>query len=91
MINMSELSSHTEVHLGRQGRLVIPAPLRRSLGFEVGDTLIAHNEEGRLVLEKQETIKQRLKARFSQLPKSLSLADELIAERREEAKKEAHE
>lgn len=85
---MSELPPYAEVHLGRQGRLVIPAPLRRSLGFEEGDTLIARSDEGRLVLEKQETIKQRLKARFSHLPKNRSLADELIAERREEAKRE---
>ncbi|WP_016950883.1 AbrB/MazE/SpoVT family DNA-binding domain-containing protein [Anabaena sp. PCC 7108] len=77
-----------EVHLSSQGRLVIPASLRKSLGFEPGDVLIAHLEEGRLILEKQETIKRRLKARFSQLPKDISLADELVAERREEANRE---
>jgi AbrB family looped-hinge helix DNA binding protein len=88
---MVNSSRQTEVHLGRQGRLVIPATLRRLLGFEEGDTLIARSEEGRLILEKQETIKRRLKARFSQLPKETSLANELIAERREEAKREAKE
>ena len=84
-------SRQTEVHLGRQGRLVIPAALRRFLGFEAGDILIARPEEGRLILEKQETIKRRLKARFSQLPKGTSLAEELIAERREEANREMNE
>ncbi|MEN9567429.1 MAG: hypothetical protein RLZZ69_2625 [Cyanobacteriota bacterium] len=88
---MVNSSRQTEVHLGRQGRLVIPATLRRLLGFEEGDTLIARSEEGRLILEKQETIKRRLKARFSELPKETSLANELIAERREEAKREAKE
>ena len=88
---MDELTKSVEVHLGRQGRLVIPASLRRSLGFETGDALIAREEEGRLVLEKQETIKRRLKARFAQVPKNRSLADELIMERREEAIKEAAE
>lgn len=86
--NMNELSKSVEVHLGRQGRLVIPAALRRSLSFEAGDALIAREEEGRLVLEKPETIKLRLKARFSQVQKDRSLVDELIAERREEAKRE---
>jgi len=86
--NMNELSKSVEVHLGRQGRLVIPVALRRSLGFEAGDALIARLEEGRLVLEKPETIKLRLKARFSQVSKDRSLADELIAERREEVKRE---
>lgn len=88
---MVNSSRQTEVHLGRQGRLVIPATLRRLLGFEEGDTLIARSEEGRLILEKQETIKRRLKARFSQLPKETSLANELIAERHEEAKREVKE
>ena len=88
---MVESSRQMEVHLGRQGRLVIPAALRRLLGFEEGDVLVARPEAGRLILEKQETIKQRLKARFSQLPQETSLADELIAERREEAKREVGE
>lgn len=85
---MNELSKSVEVNLGSQGRLVIPAILRRSLGFEAGDTLIARQEEGRLVLEKPETIKLRLKARWAQVSKDRSLVSELIAERREEAKRE---
>ena len=89
--SMVESSRQMEVHLGRQGRLVIPAALRRLLGFEEGDVLVARPEAGRLILEKQETIKRRLKARFSQLPQGSSLAAELIAERREEAKREVGE
>lgn len=88
---MPKSITQTEVHLDSQGRLVIPAPLRRSLGFESGDSLIARMEEGRLILEKPHTIKQRLKNRFARLPPSLSLAEELIVERREEAKREAGE
>lgn len=88
---MPKLITQTEVQLGPQGRLVIPAPLRRSLGFETGDSLIARLEEGRLILEKAETIKLRLKSRFAHLPPSTSLSDELLAERREEAKREAGE
>ena len=88
---MNELSKSVKVHLGRQGRLVIPAALRRLLKFEEGDTLVAREEAGRLVLEKQETIKQRLKERFTQVPIDCSLVDELIAERREDAHREAAE
>jgi hypothetical protein len=36
-------------------------------------------------------VKQRLKARFARVPKDRSLVDELIAERREEAKREVAE
>lgn len=88
---MPKLITQTEVQLGPQGRLVIPVLLRRSLGFEPGDNLIARIEEDRLILEKAETIRQRLKARFSNLSSTTSLAKELIAERREEAKQEGSE
>jgi AbrB family looped-hinge helix DNA binding protein len=83
---MSESSASVEVSLGRQGRLVIPAPLRRSLGLEEGDRLVARQEADRLVLEKPEQIKQRLKARFAQVPLERRLVEELIAERREESR-----
>jgi len=85
---MSEMSASVEVSLGRQGRLVIPAPLRRSLGLEDGDRLVARQEADRLVLEKPEQIKQRLKARFAQVPVERRLVNELIAERREECRRE---
>lgn len=49
--------------------------------------MVARLEDGRLVLEKPETIKRRLKARLARLPKETSLASELLAERREEAKR----
>jgi len=88
---MDKLSKSVEVHLGRQGRLVIPVALRQLLGFEEGDTLVAREEAGRLVLEKQAMVKQRLKARFARVPNDCSLADELIAERREAAKREVAE
>lgn len=85
---MSDQAKHTEVQLGLQGRLVIPAPLRRALGFEPGETLLVRVEDDRLVLEKQESVKRRLKARFAAIPSGRSLARELLADRREEAKRE---
>jgi AbrB family looped-hinge helix DNA binding protein len=88
---MAELSTPSEVRLDVQGRLVIPAALRKSLGFEPGDALVVRLEDGRLVLEKPETIQRRLKARFANLQPGVSLADELMAERREEAKRETAE
>lgn len=87
-ISMTIPVTQTEVQVGPQWRLVIPAALRRQLGVKPGDVLVAHLEEGRLILEKPETIKQRLKARFAQLPKGRSLATELLAERRQETKRE---
>lgn len=85
---MSQMSTSAEVCLGRQGRMVIPAPLRRSLGLKEGDRLVVRQDAGRLVLEKPDLIKQRLKARFAQIPAERGLVDELIAERREESRRE---
>ena len=80
---MSEMSVSVEVNLGRQGRLVIPAPLRRAMELEEGDRLVARQEADRLVLEKPDGIKRRLRARFAQVPVERALVGELIAERRE--------
>ena len=74
------------VTVGEQGRLVIPAAIRREMHLSSGETLVAFVEDSRLVLEKRSAILERLKARFAGL--GVSLADELIAERRAEAVKE---
>ena len=86
---MSDMDSPEEVRLGAQGRLVVPARIRRVLGLRQGDALIARTEEGRLILEKADATKRRLKSRFAAVAKGKSLARELIAERRVEAKREA--
>ena len=46
-------------------------------------------EDGRLVLERGEDVVSRLKARFSHVPAGRVLSEELIVERREEARLEA--
>jgi hypothetical protein len=51
--------------------------------------LIARVKDGQLTLEKPEQILARLRATFAHVPREISLADELIAERREEARREA--
>lgn len=78
----------TAIKVGLQGRVVIPASLRKELEIRAGDELVAHLEEGRVVLEKRENIRKRVRKRFAEVPKYTSLADELISERREEARKE---
>jgi AbrB family looped-hinge helix DNA binding protein len=77
-----------EVTVGPQGRLVVPAPLRRRLGIEVGDVLVARAQDDRLVLERREAILARVRGRLAAVPDDVSMVDELIAERREEAKRE---
>lgn len=88
---MATHPSSNEVQVGAQGRLVIPAALRKALRLEPGDRLIARQEGETLVLERREAIQKRLQDRFRHIPKKVSLVDELIAERRAEAAKEAAE
>jgi AbrB family looped-hinge helix DNA binding protein len=45
-----------QVTIGRQGRLVVPAPLRRRLGLDEGDVLVARVDDDRLVLERRDAV-----------------------------------
>ncbi|MEX2431164.1 MAG: AbrB/MazE/SpoVT family DNA-binding domain-containing protein [Dehalococcoidia bacterium] len=80
-----------QVQVGRQGRIVIPAEVRQALGIKPGDTLFARLAEGQLVLETRERVIERIRSIFSHVPPGVSLADELIAERRAEAAREEAE
>lgn len=82
-------SPTTIVKVGPQGRIVIPAALRKAVGIEVGDSLTARFENGGIVLERPETIVARLRERFRAVPSTVSLAEELIQERRDEARQSA--
>lgn len=68
--------------LGQQGRLVIPAEVRAALGLAPGDELHLHVEGHRVVLERQQDAVAELRGFASSVPKSRSLVDELLAERR---------
>lgn len=81
----------SQVRVGAQGRLVIPAALRKALHLKPGDRLVARKEGESLVLERREAVEKRLLEMFLHIPKDVSLVDELIAERREEARRENEE
>lgn len=78
----------TAIRLGDRGRLVVPAAIRRQLGVERGDVLIASVEGARLVLEPRGAALGRLRERLAVIPAGVSLVDEVIAERRVEARRE---
>ncbi|MEA2559210.1 MAG: hypothetical protein QOH06_714 [Acidobacteriota bacterium] len=85
---MDKLASPATVTVGPQGRLVIPSEIRREMGIGPGDVLLALVEDQRLVLEKREAVFKRLLQRFESVPAEVNLADELIAERRSEGRRE---
>ncbi len=77
------------VRLGSNGRLVIPAEYRKALGVGEGDELVVRFEDGELRLSTRKTALRRAQERVRRyVPEGVSLADELIQERREEAAKE---
>ncbi len=84
-------SNENEVQIGAQGRVVIPAALRKALKLKPGDRLILHREGDRIVLERRESIERRLWEMFEHIPREVSLVDELIAERRGAAQRESSE
>ena len=89
---MPEESAFVSLRLGPQGRVVIPAHFRRALGIDTGDALIASLDgEGGLVLRTRAASLEALRRRFGAIPRDVDLVAELIAERWEEARREAAE
>ncbi|MGZ6544832.1 MAG: AbrB/MazE/SpoVT family DNA-binding domain-containing protein [Actinomycetota bacterium] len=76
------------VRMGPQGRIVVPADLRRELGLDEGSTMTATAQDGRLVLEPRAVVLERLRHRFSEVSSATRLSDDLLADRRAEARLE---
>lgn len=80
----AELWHHTGTMERRDHPLTELSPERSTSSDDVPTAAM----DGRLVLEKREAVLERLKRRFSHIPPGVSLVDELIAERRAEARRE---
>jgi AbrB family looped-hinge helix DNA binding protein len=75
------------VAVGPKGRVVIPVGIRRMLGIEEGSELVALVDGEAVVLVPRAAIKARLRSIFADV--DISMRQELIAERRDEAAREA--
>lgn len=76
------------VTVGPQGRIVIPAAIRRALDLEEGATLAVRVDGRRLILETRAEILDRLRKRYADAG-AKGLSRQLIADRREEARRES--
>ncbi len=78
--------------LSENGRIVIPADIRQKLELSPGDTVLLSVEGYVLKIEPQRARIRRIQESMRQfLPPDRVLSDELIADRREEARRETEE
>ena len=82
------MTYHAKIIAG--GKIVIPAELRRALGFKDGDSIVIEREGDTLVLKTYAQVVREVQQAFkAMLPETgISMVDELIAERRREAELE---
>jgi AbrB family looped-hinge helix DNA binding protein len=77
------------VRLGSNGRLVIPAELRKELGMSEGDVLLIRTVDGEVRISTPAAAITRAQELVrAHIPKDHSLADELLSERRAAAERE---
>jgi AbrB family looped-hinge helix DNA binding protein len=83
------MSEETRTRVNENGRVVIPASFRKALGINIGDEVVLRIEDDELRIS---TLKRRIEQaqRFVRryVKPGRSLADELLTERREAAKRE---
>jgi AbrB family looped-hinge helix DNA binding protein len=83
------MDTETRMRVNENGRVVIPASYRKALGINVGDEVVLRIEDEELRIT---TLKRRLEQAQRRVRRYVkpgrSLAAELIAERREAAKRE---
>jgi bifunctional DNA-binding transcriptional regulator/antitoxin component of YhaV-PrlF toxin-antitoxin module len=78
--------------IGQGGRINLPTAFRKNLHLEVGDDVILHMENNVIHLTTAEqslrALQNKVRNYMSATGQNISLADELIAMRRNEAKHE---
>ena len=77
------------IAIAQNGRIVIPTAIRKALNLQEGQRLLLRLDNQSIIMEKPADIVKKLQHRFRKIP--MSLAGELIQERRQEAAKESHD
>ena len=83
---------YTRLKIDNAGRIVIPAEMRAAMLVKPGDMVTARVEHGEFRITSPDVAVRRAQNLARRLiPDGVSLVDELIADRREEARREAEE
>jgi AbrB family looped-hinge helix DNA binding protein len=78
--------------LNDNGRIVIPAEIRKEMALNPGDTVVMTLEDGILKIESQRSRVRQVQQSLGKLiPAGRRLSDELIESRHEEARQEVEE
>jgi len=73
------------ITIAEGGRIVIPAGYRKALGVRPGDEVVLRMADGEIRITSRAQARRRAREYVRSLvPKGVSLADELIRERRED-------
>ena len=79
----------TRIQIHKGGRLVVPVKLRKALNIKAGDEVVVRLENDSIrLIPMQQAVNLAQKAVKQYVPKGVSLVDELIKARREEARAE---
>ncbi|MGD0390081.1 MAG: AbrB/MazE/SpoVT family DNA-binding domain-containing protein [Tepidisphaeraceae bacterium] len=79
----------TTLRVADGGRIVIPAIVRQRLGMEVGTDLILTVEDGQAILMNAKCARRKARERVRRyVPPNVSLSEELMAERKADARRE---
>ena len=81
---MEQLTSRVEP----SGRILIPAVLRRKLGIKSGEELIIVEEDGGIHIHTRASALKKVRDYFAPFSDGTSLSEELIRDRRREARRE---
>ncbi|MGD0095809.1 MAG: AbrB/MazE/SpoVT family DNA-binding domain-containing protein [Terracidiphilus sp.] len=86
---------HGKSRLSENGRIVIPSQIREAMGISAGDPVLMELEDGVLRIESHRSRIRRIQEEFRKhvpiRPGEMLMSDQLIAERREEARREMEE
>ena len=83
------LKQEARTRVNENGRVVIPAAFRKAMGIKAGDEVVLRMEDNELrILTLKRRIERAQRLVRQHVKAGTSLVDELIAERREAAKRE---
>ena len=92
MTHSTSEQPYGDATVNEQGRVTIPAQVRRAAGIEAGTPLVVYVEDGRIVIETREQLADRLRRDVAAgWVGEGSVVDELIADRRADAAREDHQ